>query len=241
MVTLKPVVNFFLLAFSLVWLSTSFAAPAIATVINLAGVMTAQNLQGQVRFLAQDSRVETGDTLSTQEDSFARLKFTDGGEVTIKPESVFVVERYAFNQTNPAADAMEYNLIKGAMRAVTGLISKRGSQEAYQGKAVTATIGVRGTDYEARVCLSDCTGSEDGLYTQVYDGVIVTSNPYGTIDVGSGQFGFASINTAPILLPVKPEGLFAPLPSSSTLKDITVGSGISLIADSNNQQSCKIE
>jgi hypothetical protein len=241
MVTLKRVARLLFVVLGLGWLSSSFAAPSIATVVNLAGVMTAQNLQGQVRFLAQDSLVETGDTLATQEDSFARLKFTDGGEVTIKPESVFVVERYAFNQTNPANDAMEYNLIKGGMRAVTGLISKRGNQDAYQGKAVTATIGVRGTDYEARVCMSDCRGSEDGLYTQVYDGVIVTTNPYGAINVGSGQFGFASMTMTPILLTIEPNGLFVPLPKSSTLKDITVGSGMIGIADSESPQSCKIE
>jgi hypothetical protein len=236
---LKIAINLGLYCLALL-LSTSVYADTIAKVINLSGVLSAQNTQGQVRFLAQESSIEIGDTLKTEEDTFARLKFTDGGEVTLKPKSVFMVENYAFNRNNPTADAMEYNLIKGSMRAVTGLISKRGNPDAYQGKAVTATIGIRGTDYEARLCMSDCDHEQDGLYTSVYEGIIITSNAFGSQDIGTGQFGFASFTQTPIILPMNPN-IFIPIPQNTNLRDIALGIASVSTNDEHKAQSCKIE
>ena len=40
-----------------------------------------------MRILSQKSQVVGGDTVNTQKDSYAQIKFTDGGVITLKPNS----------------------------------------------------------------------------------------------------------------------------------------------------------
>ena len=46
-------------------------------------------------------------------------------------------------------------LLRGGFRAVTGFISK-GSPDAAKVQTATATIGIRGTDFDARLCGPEC-------------------------------------------------------------------------------------
>jgi hypothetical protein len=85
-----------------------------------------------------------------------RLRFTDGGETVIRPESSLQVQDYYFNQEEPQQDSLVLRLLKGGLRAVTGYVGKRGNQDAYKMQISTATIGIRGTDYSARLCAQDC-------------------------------------------------------------------------------------
>jgi hypothetical protein len=41
---------------------------------------------------------------------------------------------------------------------VTGYVGKRGNQNAYKMQVNTVTVGIRGTDYSARICNVDCAG-----------------------------------------------------------------------------------
>src|SRR5262249_6442729 len=47
------------------------------------------------------------------------------------------------------------SLLKGGMRAVTGELSKRDPQSV-KVQAGSATIGIRGTSFDARLCAEDC-------------------------------------------------------------------------------------
>jgi hypothetical protein len=73
--------------------SVALAAPA-ATVTHLSGPLVVRKANGTTKALAIRSTVEAGDTVETAKRTYARLKFTDGSEVTLKPNTQFKVEQY---------------------------------------------------------------------------------------------------------------------------------------------------
>src|SRR6266446_5563394 len=123
---------------------------AQATVEHLSGTLSVQRPDGSVRALAERSDVFVGDVISTERDSYAQLRFTDGGQVTLRPNTQVKVETYSYEEGRPERDNFAMQLFKGGLRSLTGLIGKRTtSRSAYRMVTSTATIGIRGTDYSA--------------------------------------------------------------------------------------------
>jgi len=184
------------------------AAPA-GTVTQLAGVLTAQKVDGGAKILGLMSGVDSGDLLSTAGNTYARIKFTDGGELTLRPNTQLRVDDYHFDQARPQEDNAFFRLIKGGLRAVTGLVGKRNSLDAYRMATPTATIGIRGTDWGALYCENDCGGyvnnngrtPQPGLYVDVSSGQIIVTNPQGSQHFSPGQFGFIGNNQPPVVMP----------------------------------------
>lgn len=197
--------------------TVAFALP-VATVTHVSGALAAKTASGVVKSLSIGSKVEAGDTVQTARRTYARLKFTDGSEVTLKPDTQFKVERYAFDKNKPKEDAGSYNLIKGGLRTISGQIGKRGNQDSYKMHTPTATIGIRGTIYDAQYCMGDSCGSiKPGLYLSVADGTVVVTNTAGvqtTLQVRTGEYVYvANPNTPPVVLPTNPNIPFNPPPS----------------------------
>jgi hypothetical protein len=197
--------------------SVALAATA-ATITHLSGPLAVRKADGSSKALAIGSKVDEGDTVVTQKRTYARLKFTDGSEITLKPDTQFKVEVHQYDKANPQADAASYNLIKGGLRTITGQIGKRGDQDSYKMKTPTATIGIRGTIYDAQFCQGDSCGNlNPGLYLAVTDGSVVITNNEGvqtTVPVAAGQYVYvASPTAAPVVLPEKPDVPFNPPPS----------------------------
>lgn len=191
-----------LLAFSLF----SFEAlGAAAIVANLSGTLSVQKPDGSVKILSQKSEVDTGDVLTTEKDSYARLKFTDGGEVVMSPKSKVKVDAYGFDENAPEKDNFAYSLLKGGLRAITGLVGKRGNRDAYKLNTPVATIGIRGTHFRLMLCQGDCEKLPNGLHLNVINGIINAANTAGDQDFTAGQFGFvADVNTKPLVVPGNP-------------------------------------
>ena len=137
-------------------LSNVALAESIATVEVTDGTVFVAKTNGKRSIVASGSTVEAGDTITTEKDSYARLRFTDGGEIAIRPASSLLVSNYHFHEFQPRRDHLVMRLLKGGIRNLTGLIGKRGDQNAYRLNGATATIGIRGTDFVARICESDC-------------------------------------------------------------------------------------
>lgn len=131
-------------------------AEPIATVEVVDGAVTVHRTTGKRIALAVGSSLEEGDVVSTEKDSYVRLRFTDGGQMAIRPQSTLNLQRYHFDKVRPAQDSLVVNLVKGGMRTVTGMIGKRGNENAYRVQGSTATIGIRGTEYVVRECKGDC-------------------------------------------------------------------------------------
>ncbi|MEJ7929938.1 FecR domain-containing protein [Ramlibacter sp. AN1015] len=133
--------------------SAPASAPAQAgEVSHLQGMATAQQPGGDYRFLGKGDPVLEGDTLSTTERGFAVLTLRDGSKYTLRPATSFTVERFAHGE---GAESAWLRLIKGGVRVVTGLVGKR-NPAGVELRTPTATIGIRGTSFDARLCGDDC-------------------------------------------------------------------------------------
>jgi hypothetical protein len=200
----------------------SNAGSNAGTVTHLSGTLTARNESGSTRVLAARSGVVAGETLSTAQDTFARVKFGDGTEIVIRPETRFKVEQYSYDEKKPESDNMVFSLLKGGLRSVSGLISKR-NRDKIKYVTPTATVGIRGTHFGATVCDGDCPNLKDGLHVDVSAGAVAITNASGTQEFNAGQFAYVASNaTTPVIVPPN-QGFKLTLPPSMTSGTTGVG------------------
>jgi len=128
----------------------------VARAAAVEGTAFVTRVDGTRALLARGGRLLPGETVNTARNSSVRLRFNDGGETVVRPESSLLVQEYRFVQEAPAQDSAILRLIKGGLRALTGAIGKRGDVNAYQLRVSTATVGIRGTDFSVRLCKLDC-------------------------------------------------------------------------------------
>ena len=201
---------FFALALALAPLCAAHAETQAGEVLSLTGTMTVKTADGALKALAAKGLVAAGDTLFTGRDSYARVHFTDGGEVTLRPNTQFMIEKYSYDEQKPEKDGAGFSLLKGSLRALSGLISKRGNKDSYEMKTPAATIGIRGTEYGLQVCNNDCDGLKmadggvppNGLSSQVDQGAVIQRNKGGDLLVEAGSFSYvSSANAAPLRVP----------------------------------------
>jgi hypothetical protein len=204
------------------------AALAQGTVQFLSGTLSVQRPDGSVRLLSEKSELKVGDLVTTEKDSYAQVKFTDGGQVTLRPQTQVKFEGYSFSDAAPQKDGFAMSLLKGGMRSVTGLIGKRGNRDAYRVGTSTATIGIRGTDF---VLIVIPQGGQAGLAAGTY--ITVAQGAVGVIAggaeqlVGAGQTGFSASAALPArLIPAPPNLPQVPAVSqSNSLSGATIAGG----------------
>ena len=209
-----------ILALALGSIGPGWAVPA-GEVTHLSGTLSARKADGTSKLLSIKSQVEEGDLVATEADTYARLKLTDGSEIVLRPNSQLKFDAYAFQNEKPESDNVVLRMLKGGLRAVTGLIGKR-NRDKVNVQTVTATIGIRGTHFGALLCQDDCsqvptaTGNPpaNGLHVDVVDGAIILRNQAGQQIINVGQFGFvANFNTLPTLVPPQ-DGIQVTMPQS---------------------------
>ncbi len=181
--------------------TTAATAPTSAGEVEFArGVGFAQTPGQQPRTLGKGLPIKEGDRLTTADGASAIVKLQDGTRMTVRPNSELVISQFKFKE-NASDNSLAMQLLRGGLRAITGLISKNSSNAA-RITTPTATIGIRGTDFDARLCRSDCakeataTGEKtrnnavlaSAKVVQV-QGTISASDPQGTkrvlVDGGS--------------------------------------------------------
>lgn len=111
------------------------------------GQVTAVGSDGQERKIRKGASIEAGETISTKRGR-AQLRFSDGAYVSLKPETDFRVDDYNFSGKEDGSERAFLSLLRGGFRTLTGLIGKT-NQKAYKVETPIATIGIRGTGYEA--------------------------------------------------------------------------------------------
>jgi len=208
------------------------AATEAGVVVNMEGTLAAKGVDGTLRALANFEKVLAGDTLFTGKDSYARIKFADGGVISLQPGAQFKIENYNYDEKQPDKDKAGFNLIKGGLRAISGLIGKRGDPDSYGVKTRVATVGIRGTKYGMQFCQRDCASiptpdgnpPENGLHLDVEEGAVVVRNAAGTQLLNAGQFGFVrDSGVAPII--ISPErGIRVEIPARMGVDKVRGGS-----------------
>ena len=128
------------------------------------GVGYAQSPGQGPRILGKGLAFQEGDTLSTAAGSSAIIRLQDGTRMTLRPGTDMVVQRFQYRE-GAANNSMVMQLFSGGLRAITGLISKN-APDAARLQTKTATIGIRGTDFDARICQRDCNTESAAITEQ---------------------------------------------------------------------------
>ncbi len=152
------------------------------------GPVIATDLNGESRSVRKGSELNQGDTIDTRSGR-AHLKFNDGGYISLQPDTQFRIDEYKFDQNQEAEDRGIFSLIKGGLRALTGLIGKT-DRKSYQLNTPMVTIGIRGTGYTAMV-------DDESATVSVGEGGIIMTNEQGTHVVNAWQAGKAMAGEAP--------------------------------------------
>ncbi|MGI9301762.1 MAG: FecR family protein [Gammaproteobacteria bacterium] len=118
------------------------------------GVVTAQTPGAEPRIVGRGTPLFQGDVMNSGNKSFAVIAFRDGTRMTLRPNTSFAVESY--RATRDSAGSGILRLFKGGLRALTGFISKQ-NPNALQIRTPVSTIGIRGTQFDVRLCeATDC-------------------------------------------------------------------------------------
>ncbi|MBX3651319.1 MAG: FecR domain-containing protein [Burkholderiales bacterium] len=139
-----------LFLFFVLWMPATALAQA-AKVVDVHGTSLVERAGAAPRILGAGEPLDARDTISVARDSWAILEFSDQTRVTLRPNTVFRLDSYKAD----APEAMLMGLVRGGLRVVTGFFGKRNPQGVRVQTAV-ATIGIRGTEFDARLCGDDC-------------------------------------------------------------------------------------
>jgi hypothetical protein len=150
----------------------TWAAQVVGVVAHLSGPLLDRKADGSVKVLGLKSEVENGDTLVSEKNTYAQIRFVDNSEITLKPGTTFRIENFSYDAGKPDADSAAFNLVKGGLRSITGLLGKR-NKEKFSLKTPTATIGIRGTTFIAQ-------------YVPPSDMRVSDGNSLGAVEVGKG-------------------------------------------------------
>lgn len=167
------------LAASVALMSSTVLAETAGRVSFVTGDVTATASNGDTRILRRGDTINGGDKISTRAGRL-QIRFTDGGFVSLQPNSVFGVDEYLYTNRKPEESSLFFSLLQGGMRTITGVIGKVNKQ-SYKVRTPVATIGIRGTGYRARL---DDNG---GLLVSVGSGFVHVENDGGSITAGAGQ------------------------------------------------------
>jgi ferric-dicitrate binding protein FerR (iron transport regulator) len=161
------------------------------TITHLVGALSSKKADGSLRLLAERSEVATGDTLVTERDTFANIRFADGGQLTLKPSSSVTIESLQYEPSKPKEDSFILRLVSGGLRLVTGEVGSR-SRHKFVLRTATVTIGIRGTAFSVDDCLTSSEGCgklDPGVYVSVSDGAVELSGEAVRLILQAGQFG----------------------------------------------------
>ena len=111
-----------------------------------AGEVNVRQADGRVSALTKGGDVASGHAIVTGGNGRAQVKFTDGGLISLQPNTEFKISNYV-DQNDPKQDRFLVDLLRGSMRAITGLIGKR-NRDNYKLTTTTATIGIRGSGFK---------------------------------------------------------------------------------------------
>lgn len=112
-----------------------------------AGDVSLKRPDGSADPLVKGKDIESGQAIVTGATGRAQLKFSDGGVVSLQPNTEFKIVNYV-DKLDAKEDRFLVDLLRGGMRAITGLIGKRNNNN-YRVTTTTATIGIRGSGFAA--------------------------------------------------------------------------------------------
>lgn len=196
-----------------------FANGALANGVfqSVTGDVQAAEGAGTPEGVSTAQRFRAGASIATGAGSRAVLKFDDGHTLVLYENTEVRVAEYRFDRDRPQQDAMRLQLLKGALRSVTGLMGQR-SRERVTLSMPQATVGLEGTDFMAMLAGS--------AYVSVLHGAVALGNAAGSVKFASPSLGAvadAARPAAPVAASELPPEVSA---AFASLRGVAVGPGI---------------
>lgn len=104
----------------------AFAGVAVGTVTLVSGPLLVKKENGALKALGLNSSVEQGDVLVSEKATYARIKFADDSEITLKPNTQLKVEAFSFNPDVLDNGDTLFSVSQGAVQVKTGTANKHG-------------------------------------------------------------------------------------------------------------------
>jgi hypothetical protein len=166
--------------------------------------------------VARNQRIVPGTNVTTGPRSQAVIRFDDGHAVVLNENTEFRVNQYSFDKDKPQSDNVAIQILRGAMRSVSGLIGLR-SRNAFALTAPQATIGIRGTDFMIALV--------NPAYLSVLQGSIAATNTAGTATFAAGATATVASSTV-LAVSISAAALPASVAASfSSMGSVVVGAG----------------
>ena len=155
----------------------------------LSGIVNITGADRTTRRAGPRERIRSGDTVTTEGKSEAVIKMGDESSVFLRPNTQFQFTDFRFE--NKPTDSSLSSIIRGTARMISGLIGKNSPSQVAV-RASTATIGIRGTDFEVAVITEDTPEARAGVYNFTRDGATNIRIASGqNLDVRKEQTAFA--------------------------------------------------
>lgn len=163
----------------------------VATVRFASGEVQVVDIDSRKRYVIKGDLIFPNETLVTGEGR-VQIKFTDDGRVSLKPNTIYSITNYYYDESEDEPVKSFFELVKGTIRFVSGKIGKR-DRLAFGIKTRTATIGIRGSSGQVTSCLnSSCPGRLDGTYLTTYEGVLTIRSGESEIEVHPNESAFCA-------------------------------------------------
>lgn len=120
---------------------------------------------GEVLAMDRGSVVRVGDRIETGANGHVHLRFTDGGLVSVRPDSRLQIQKYSYSEGQPEAGGIKFKLEQGVVRSITGAWGEA-ARERFRLNTPLAAIGVKGTDFVV-------SANANTTLASVYAGAIV--------------------------------------------------------------------
>jgi hypothetical protein len=177
------------LSFFLLALAGAVCAAESGSIDQMSGDVTVTGADKQSRKAGPKDKIQSGDTVTTQAKSEVVLKLADDSVVALRANTQFKLDDFKYEKK--PTDAAQFSLLRGAARLLTGLIGKT-SRDRVTVTAATATVGIRGTDFEVAIVAEDTPEARAGVYDYVHEGstnIKLAAGP--ALDVNKDQTAFA--------------------------------------------------
>jgi len=192
---MKTFLNALLLCVFLIVAGDAYADIEVANVVFASGEVKVVDIDSRKRYVIKGDLIFPGETLVTGEGR-VQVKFTDDGRVSLKPNTIYSISDYYYDESEDEPVKSFFELVTGTIRFVSGKIGKR-DRTAFGIKTNTATIGIRGSSGQVTSCLnSGCPGRLDGTYLTTYQGVLTISSAGSTLDVHPNETAFCGADAS---------------------------------------------
>lgn len=179
--------------------SISWAESNIGKITQLEGSATVIHHAGKTQTLKIGDSIDEGDDIYTAANSHLQIHMKDDAYLALRPNSRLRIDNYHVATVEDSRSIL--TLFKGSLRAVTGWVGKANAAQ-YRVNTPSATLGVRGTDYETVVIAEDEATAEHpaGTYDTVYEGQVFIESAGETLDLQPNVSAFVAFGHKPRLL-----------------------------------------